>query len=478
MSADPFLAQKLEFLTLELQESKEREQKLKQTYDSLLSLINSPAYSEQALPKPSQTEVEEVRFQAKQDRDRLELECREWQKRVHTLELDLKEAKAMAERERMELRAEIARLLADKQAWEYHQRSVAEEKARQPSKSDLDRRLQALSQQFEAYKEAAERDKERILTQAEAQLRDASNAYGKEKADLMRIISEAEGKAVEQREKLASLRSEYEGMKTDLATARLENESLRKPVRHYKDKVEEEKQRLLTQVQSLQGKILSFRHTPRTKTAREERPASEVAVLRAQLAKAEKTVETLKIELNEERRKQQISPKTVERAFQVSNSMSTLKQSRDDGFLSDRLREQLVEAGQKCEDLSEQLRASQIESKQLQLQKERLQVEMDRANVETKQLQLDWSEERRQLQDEVKKMKAELKYYIGKLVKVKGKLAVECEMTETLRKEGVLDVSRSRSVSKVRSHRGVSPLNLSAIARAESPCLTQSIDVM
>ena len=131
-----------------------------------------------------------------------------------------------------------------------------------------------------------------------------------------------------------------------------------------------------------------------------------------------------------------------------------------------------MEAGQKCEDLSEQLRSAQVEAKQLQLQKERLQVELDRVSVDTKQFNLDWSEERRKLQDEVKKLKAELKYYIGKLVKVKGKLAVE--LTETLRKEG-LDVSRSRSVSKVR---GVSPLNLSVITRAESPCLTQSMDVM
>lgn len=472
MATDPFVAQKLEFLTLELQESKEREQKLKQTYDSLLSLINSPALSEDSGRNQAQAEVEEVRAKAREERERLETECRDWQRRVKELELDLKAGRATGERERMELRAEVARLQADKQAWEYQQRSLAEEKARLPNKADLDRRLQAVSQQFEAYKEAAERDKERLLAQADAQLREASNAYGKEKTDLLRLISDAEGKAAEQREKLAALRSDYEALRGNLSAVRLENESLRKPVRRYKDQVEEEKQRLFSQVQSLQGKILSFRQTPRTKTAREDRPASELAALRAQLSKSEKTVESLRIELAEERRKQQFSPKISDRPLQVSNSMSTVKHSRDEGFISERLREQLVEAGQKCEDLSEQLRSAQVEAKQLQLQKERLQVELDRVSVDTKQLHLDWSEERRKLQDEVKKLKAELKYYIGKLVKVKGKLAVE--LTETLRKEGV-DVSRSRSVSKAR---GVSPLNLSAITRAESPCLTQSMDVM
>jgi len=472
MATDPFIAQKLEFLTLELQESKEREQKLKQTYDSLLSLINSPALSEDSGRKQARAEVEEVRAKAREERERLETECRNWQRRVKELELDLKAGRATGERERMELRAEVARLQADKQAWEYQQRSLAEEKARLPNKADLDRRLQALSQQFEAYKEAAERDKERLQAQADSQLRDASNAYAKEKTDLLRLISDAEGKAAEQREKLATLRSDYEALRGNLSAVRLENETLRKPVRRYKDQVEEEKQRLFSQVQSLQGKIMSFHQTPRTKTAREDRPASELAVLRAQLGKAEKTVESLRIELAEERRKLQFSPKISDRPLQVSNSMSTVKHSRDEGFISERLREQLVEAGQKCEDLSEQLRSAQVEAKQLQLQKERLQVELDRVSVDTKQFNLDWSEERRKLQDEVKKLKAELKYYIGKLVKVKGKLAVE--LTETLRKEG-LDVSRSRSVSKVR---GVSPLNLSVITRAESPCLTQSMDVM
>lgn len=472
MATDPFIAQKLEFLTLELQESKEREQKLKQTYDSLLSLINSPALSEDSVRKQAQTEVEEVRARAREERERLESECREWQRRVKELELDVKEGRATGERERMELRAEVSRLQADKQAWEYQQRSLAEEKARLPNKADLDRRLQGLSQQFESYKEAAERDKERLLAQADAQLREASNAYGKEKTDLLRLISDAEGKAADQREKLAALRSDYEALRGDLAAARLENNTLKKPVRRYNDQVEEEKQRLFSQVQSLQGKIMSFRQTPRTKTAREERPASELAVLRAQLSKAEKTVETLRIELAEERRKAQFSPKTSDRPLQVSNSMSTVKQSRDEGFMSERLREQLSETAQKCEDLSEQLRSAQVEAKQLQLQKERLQVELDRVSVDTKQFHLDWSEERRKLQEEIKKLKAELKYYIGKLVKVKGKLAVE--LTETLRKEGV-DVSRSRSVLK---GRGVSPLNLSAITRAESPCLTQSMDVM
>ena len=488
--ADPFLLQKLEFLELELQESKEREAKLKKSYDSLLALMNatSPTFhTEDELEKVKsayQSEVFDLKQRLKLDRDRLDSETASFRAKIKDLELELR----LSDREKTDLRQKLTNLAVQKQQF---QPEIDESQ----EKSALETRLQGLVSQFEQHKDLANREKERITREYESKLRE----FTKEKSELMTLITHADAKAAEQRQKLADLKGDYEAIKAELRSTRAENEAFKanRPTKRYRDAVEEEKQRLLSQVQSLQGKIQTFtgrngsKGEGRRLTTREsasDRPG-EVVVLRGQLAQAEKAIETLKSDLAEERRKlqvSQLSPKSPQlddpRPAQVSNSLSTVRQSRcEDSYLLDKLKDQLAEHSHNLEAAKDQLRDSKVETAQLQLQKERIQVDLEKMNIESKQLKLDWSVERERLLDEIRKLKSEVKFLIGKLVKAKGKLTVGGELTDTLKQD-----TRSRSVNKTRlsaraaspQRHCVSPLNLSVITRAESPCWNQSLDVL
>ena len=501
-SADPFMLQKVEFLEMELQESKERESKLKKTYDSLLGLLNatSPAFrnhTESELSKVNDTyqrELSDLKRKSKEEKDRLESECRALRKHCTELELDLKQGGVTAEREKLEMRQVISQLEADKSALESTLQAEEAEKCRQSLKGDLSQRLQQLTIQFEQYKEASDREKEKLSVDCEAKLTEVSNSYAKEKSDLLNLVSQNEGKTNGLREKLTQIRGENDALKSELANLKRELDGLRGKKR-YSEQVEEDKQRLLSQVQSLQGKIQGFslKQSPRLKTTPREsasdRPLTEISALKSQLIRSEKTVEMLKIELSEERKRQETMVKTSvtreDRPLQVCNGASAGKLGRgEEGIMVEKMREQMEEKCRVVDGVKDQLRDSKVELAQLQLQKERLQIDLEKMNIESKQLKLDWSVEREKLTSEVTKLKNEVKFLIGKLVKAKGKLAVEGELNETLRKGGISDSFRSKSVLKGRATtRGVSPqrsfispLNLSSITRAESPCISQSIE--
>ena len=75
-------------------------------------------------------------------------------------------------------------------------------------------------------------------------------------------------------------------------------------------------------------------------------------------------------------------------------------------------------------------------------------------------------------------LKSEIKFLIGKLLKAKTRVDCGSESKETVNKSGLIPTVRSKSVKKqVFSGKLVSPLDLSAITRSDSPFYVSKMDI-
>lgn len=97
------------------------------------------------------------------------------------------------------------------------------------------------------------------------------------------------------------------------------------------------------------------------------------------------------------------------------------------------------------------------EIENLLLQNERVKLKLDRTQLEMEQMANELERTRKDQLENETSLKNEIKFLIGKLLKAKSKLAVEGELCETVRKEGMLSTLRIRSLNKSRGGSRNSP---------------------
>lgn len=207
--------------------------------------------------------------------------------------------------------------------------------------------------------------------------------------------------------------------------------------------------------------------------------------LTAQLESYKNTVETSTSLNTSNSHEESPRAKNAKIKEQTDNKPNVLKSqaltSRRDFFLCE-----------KCESLKNQVIAKDDSIRNLinkieheKNQTERCRVELEKSVLETRTLRQNQQIADQKHSESEIALKNEIKFLIGKVLKAKSKLAVESELSDSFKREGILSTLRSRSVNKSRYNprppspilRSISPLNLSVISRAESPFGVNEIDL-
>ena len=114
-----------------------------------------------------------------------------------------------------------------------------------------------------------------------------------------------------------------------------------------------------------------------------------------------------------------------------------------------------------------------MELERMKVTVDRATFERDRTMLELKEARLTWEKEKAESDDQLHSLEHHVKYLIGKLLKAKGKHEVQANETMrswTSNRSAVLQSQAGR-------RRGVSPLNMSEISRAESPYSVSEVEM-
>jgi hypothetical protein len=273
------------------------------------------------------------------------------------------------------------------------------------------------------------------------------------------------------------LEIERETMRKEVDIARQEGEA---EVAELKVMFMQENEALREQIEELEGTLDEYQglidEQANSIASLQMRLNEEVRVIGRQSEKKNEQIESMKAEYRPKPKSSERTYQTEDRPLQLPSTDRTSFSHRTWGtseatFSLDRLGEEVGQRRREVEMKEQQSKDQQIERETAYIQKERLEMEVDRLKTELQTLQNDWihSEEKR-TQTELA-LKNEIKFLIGKLLKAKNRLVAESrEFSGTLLKEASINVNRSRAaVSRSSTQRPISPLNVSAIPRAESP---------
>jgi predicted nucleic acid-binding Zn-ribbon protein len=335
------------------------------------------------------------------------------------------------------------------------------------NKYDLETRLHDALRELEIEKETTRREVVRARQEAEGGVVELKSMFIRENQTLRQQLKE-------QRDKLSAetLRHKQD---SEISAFKQDNEVLRERTEELETALEEYR-RLLDEradsVASLQKRL-----------GEEDRSKSK------QIERMREQIESLKVELRSKLRPSSKTHHNENRPLQLPSTDRSARSQRawetSDTFNLDRLGEEMGQRRREVEQKDRQTRDLKIELETVCIQKERLEMEVERLKTELQTIKKDWMHtEERRMQTEAA-LKSEIKFLIGKLLKAKNKIVAESgELSETLRKEATIDMTRCKSVnrsrtnvSRVSTQRPISPLNLSAISRAESPFLTYDMEL-
>lgn len=130
--------------------------------------------------------------------------------------------------------------------------------------------------------------------------------------------------------------------------------------------------------------------------------------------------------------------------------------------------------------LKKDLEAKQLKEKIIQLtsELEKTNSELSKVHLKLQQHEIYWKMSDEKRSETEMALKSEIKFLIGKLLKAKTKTENGSESKETVNKSGLIPTVRSKSVKKqVVSNKMISPLDLSAITRSESPFYVSKMDL-
>ena len=396
------MQQKLEFLEMELEDAKRREENLKRVNNSLMQAINNePSILKDQtlleLQKANEQYLTELTALKKKHKDQLlgfEKQVQELFLSKKELQIDLKHQKTAAESEKYELLAVIKQLESEKMGLEASFRKKEENRV------------------------------DSVLCERNR----------KERSESIRLKPNLDRSLCESRT--------FHNKENDLLKGKIE--VLTTKLKNKKEKIKRLKERsyektLRARIEELEEEIETYKMVIKKQSPSMSRKYDSEKSLRKDLEEALNTIDKLKNSSFEKN----------------SNEYKSIISKKDS----------------EIRELKEKLNFSSLEI-------ERFGIELNKCSLKLQQNEIYWAMSDDKRSETELALKNEIKFLIGKLLKAKSKLGAENDSNESTAKTGFIPTVRSKSLKKqFPSTKLISPLNLSAITRSDSPFCISQIDL-
>ena len=236
---EALLQQKIEFLEIELEEYKRREEDLRAQNDSLMNLINNPTQDPLKVLTTQDQTIEELKKSNEQYSKDLSQIKQNYKDQIAKLEksnyelalqnkelnLDLRQFQIQTDSEKYELRDQIKKLESDKLSLENSLKSYQHDSEHEQSlsKYQFQLKLHEAQRELEIQKEEARKDCLKIQQEADSAIIEIKSLFNKENEALRQQIRSLQQKVRQQSEKIHSFKElekskyEEEKSKTDNA---------------------------------------------------------------------------------------------------------------------------------------------------------------------------------------------------------------------------------------------------------------------
>ena len=394
--------QKIEFLEMELEEVRRREDNLKKINNSLMQAINNEptilkdqTFAE--LQKANEQYLSELGMLKKKHKEQttsLEKQVQELFLMKKELQIDLKHEKTAAESEKYELLGAIKQLESEKQFLE-----------------------QSLRKREESRMEG-------ILNEKNTKDRQDSIRY---RYSLDKSFGESRIVHNKENEQLRG--------KLEIFMTKLKNK--KEKIKRLKEKTNEKTLRM--RIEELEDEIETYKMVCKKQSPMQNRHSDSERNLKRELDDALMTIDKFKRQANDK----------------TTSDLKVLVNKKD----------------LEIRELKEKLSLSKLEI-------ERVEVDLNKCNLKLQQNEIYWAMSDEKKSETEIALKNEIKFLIGKLLKAKSKHGTDNDSNETTAKTGMITTVRSKSVRKPTApKKAISPLDLSAITRSESPFCTSQIDL-
>lgn len=391
------LQQKIEFLEMEIEEARRREENLKKVNNSLMqALSNEPTIlKDQTMVELQKTndqnafELNSLKKKYKEEVTALDKQIQDLFLAKKELQIDLKHQKTANESEKYELLSIIKQLETEK---------LALEKTLTKQQEDEPRFDAALTEKNRM---------ERFRVSIEKNLGESRRSINKENDTLKGKLEILSTKLRNKKEKIKKLKE-----KTIEKSLRMKLEELEEELETYK--------------------IICKKQVP--------------------ISKQQETEKALKKELDD-------AYYAIERLRKSGNDKST-----------NELKCMITRKDAEIKELREKLNSMNSDI-------EKLTAELNKSTLKLQQNEIYWAMSDEKRSEIELALKNEIKFLIGKLLKAKSKIGAENDCNETT-KSSMITTVRSKSVKKpLKSNKMISPLDLSAITRSDSPFCLSHIDI-
>ncbi|CAG9316570.1 unnamed protein product [Blepharisma stoltei] len=450
---EALLLQRLEFLQIELDDAKKREQNLKKVNESLLQAmtVNDPNpikdHTIEELQKSNEQlmkDIQQTKARHKEQINSLEKQNNELSLSVKELQLDLKHQKVIFESEKFDLLSRIQKLEADKLSLEQSSKVNQDDKnhGHELYKLKTELKMQDVRREADILKEESRNEILTVRQEADAAILELKTLFNKENEALRAQIKNLQAKLRQQSGKMDRYQNEeVEGM--------------------------------VKKIDELEVELDKYRSTRSSPIHRMQETEKS---FRINLTQTENELSGTLPEINEWRVKGVVEDRPFKSSKELTPRLNK-SYGRYESMNTQQLYEHLSLAETLCEKKDKEIKDLKMQIEKILLQKERIQLELDRIMLELKQNKLDKASIDQKRNENEQALKNEIKFLIGKLLKAKSKLAAENELSETIKREGIYSTSRSKSNLRTKldisraspNERPISPLNLSIISRSESP---------
>ena len=396
------IQQKIEFLEMELEEVRRREDNLKKINNSLMQAINNEPtiLKDQTLAelqKANEQYLSELNMLKKRNKEQttyLEKQVQELFLMKKELQIDLKHQKTAAESEKYELLGALKQLESEKQFLEQSLRKREESRM------------------------------EEVLIEKNT----------KERQDSMRQRYSLD-KSVGESRLVHNKENEQLRGKLEVFMNKLKNK--KEKIKRLKEKTNEKSLRM--RIEELEDEIETYKMICKKQTPAQYRYSDSERNLKRELDEALSTIDTYKRQSNDK----------------STSDFKALVNKKD----------------MEIRELKEKLSLSNLEI-------ERAGVDFNKCNLKLQQNEIYWAMSDEKRSETELALKNEIKFLIGKLLKAKSRHGTDNDTKEIPGKSGMITTVRSKSVRKSAAPKKIiSPLDLSAITRSDSPFCISHIDL-
>lgn len=231
MSDEAVLRQQLEFLEMQLQDSKRKEQDLQRMYDGLLDTLGADIDEVSSMQSKAVKDLKDSQAQLERDHEavieRLTAQILSYEKQVRSLKEQLQDTdyklrtqKLGFEESLMEVRQEALKAKTEKQQLEnkLRQQENGAVQTREQLNKSQQLKLDSATKEIEKIKEDCEREVQEVRAQTDAALAELRQIYEKEKASVEQQLRKALSiNSLMRQELLKEMEDKIEEAKADLA---------------------------------------------------------------------------------------------------------------------------------------------------------------------------------------------------------------------------------------------------------------------